>query len=177
MVLRPAALGLLGRAHELLDRARMIARVAPVAGERADHLTGRAGRAFEELGHERVAPRTVRAGQEVVRDVADQDMREGELLLAFDDRRGLAANQIAALELLEQACEVPVIGVHRAERAVPEDPPDDGGVEEECPLRAWQRVQAGGDEPADARRKRPRRGLVYGRGELLDEEGVALGDA
>ena len=38
VVLRPAALGLLGRADELFDGAVVVAGVAPVAGERADRL-------------------------------------------------------------------------------------------------------------------------------------------
>ena len=113
MVLRPAALGLLGGAHELVHRSLVVACVVPVARERADRLAGRTHRALEELGHARVAARAVCARQEVVGDVADQGVREGVLLLAFDDRRGLTANEVATLELLEQVRQVASSGSAR----------------------------------------------------------------
>src|SRR5581483_6824389 len=59
VVLRPAALGELGRAEQLLDRALVIARRAPVACHGADRLARAAGRPPEELCDQRVPARTV----------------------------------------------------------------------------------------------------------------------
>src|SRR4051794_7918237 len=69
VVLRPAALGLLGRPEKLLDRTITMACIAPMACDRGDRLTGPARRALEELSHERVPPGTVGARQEAVGDV------------------------------------------------------------------------------------------------------------
>ena len=102
VILRPAALRLRRGALELVDRAWMVARVAPVARDRADRLARHARRALEELGDQRVAPRALRARQQVVRDVADQDVRERELLLSLHDRAVFAPDQVSALELLQQ---------------------------------------------------------------------------
>ena len=72
MVLRPAALGELGRADELFDGAVVVTCGAPVAGESADRLARDAGRVADELCDQRVSSHAVRARQQVVGDVADQ---------------------------------------------------------------------------------------------------------
>jgi hypothetical protein len=77
-----------------------------------------------------MAPRAVRTRQELVRDVADEDVRERELLLPLDQRARLAPDQVSPFELLEDAIDLG-IGVESQERVVPEDLPDDGRVEED----------------------------------------------
>ena len=103
MVLCPAALGQRGRARQRLDRPAVVARVAPVTRLRADRLRRPAGRVLEELRDERMTPRAVSAGELLIGDIANQRVGEGELQLPFDDRRSLTPDQVATLELLEQA--------------------------------------------------------------------------
>ena len=76
-----------------------------------------------------MATRTVGARQELVGDVADQNVRERELLPVLDDRAGLTPDQIAALELVEDAVDVG-IGAEREQRVVPEHLPHDRSVQE-----------------------------------------------
>src|SRR4051812_15398022 len=80
LVLRPAALGLLGRADEVEDGTRGLAGLPPVACKRGGSLTELGRRLLEELGHTRVTDATLGARQQLVRDIADEHMLEAELL-------------------------------------------------------------------------------------------------
>ena len=102
VALRPAPLGELSCTHELLDRALVVAGADPVTGHGADRVARYSGRVAEELGDECVSLRAVGTRQEVVGDVADQNVRERELLLALDDRRGLAPDEIGRASCRER---------------------------------------------------------------------------
>src|SRR5258707_6148275 len=128
--------------------------------ERTDRLHRRACGTLEELRDERVASRSVCPRQEVVGDVADEDVSEGPLLLALDDRRRLSPDEIAELELYEDALDVRARRADGAQRAVPEDLADDRRVEEQRTLALRQGIEARGDDPADARRQDSGRRLL-----------------
>src|SRR4051794_11770219 len=151
VLLRPPALCLLRGTRQLGDRPLEVPGVAPVMRQRADRLVRRAGRPFEELRHRLVPPRTIRAREELVRDVADEHMGERPLLLVLDERARLSPDQVAPLELLEDVVEVG-LGGQGEQCAVPEDLADDGGIQEDRAVAGRQRVEASCDQAADARR-------------------------
>jgi hypothetical protein len=66
LILRPAALGLLGHLDEVTDRALTFARVPPVTGERGRGFSELGGRLLEELDA-RVALAAVGPREELVR--------------------------------------------------------------------------------------------------------------
>src|SRR5258707_104015 len=136
----------------------------------------RSSRSSSSVPQARRWRRSVRSRQEVVGDITDEDVSEGPLVLALDDRRRLSPDEIAELELFEDALDVSARRVDGAQRAVPEALADDRRVEEQRTLALWQGIEARGDDPADARRQGSGRRLLHRRCELLDEERVALGD-
>src|SRR5581483_6820890 len=114
------ALGLRRRLGELVDGAVELAGVSPVSRDRTERLARVAGRPFEELRHDGVPPGALRARNQLVRDVADQDMREPELRLVLENRRRLATDEIPPLERIEQLFEIVDLRVECAQRVEPE---------------------------------------------------------
>ena len=82
----------------MLDRAVVIAGLAPVVRKRLLGLRDLTGRLLEEASHYPVSLAPCRTWQRLVGDVAEQAVLEGELLVALDSRDGLAADEIARLE-------------------------------------------------------------------------------
>src|SRR5437868_1506727 len=72
-----------------------------VVRDHSSRLGRGSSRQAEARGGRLVTPRAVRARQQLVGNVADQHVRERELVLVLDDRARLAADQIATLELVE----------------------------------------------------------------------------
>jgi hypothetical protein len=97
-ILRPPVLGLLGCGDEVPEGLDRLAGVAPVAGERGACLADLGRRSLEEERELLVTFLPVLSRQEVVCDVPDQDVREGELVLSLDRGHGLAPDQIASFE-------------------------------------------------------------------------------
>ena len=151
VLLRPAALGLLGRRDEVVDRPLEVAGVAPVAGERAvASPTSPVGSSMNSAIGAWPA-RAAGARQQVVGDVADEHVLERRTAASpsmIDD--ALAADQVAPLERRRAAAEP--VGDRASitlERAAPEHLADDRRVEEERALLGRQRVEARGDDAAD----------------------------
>ena len=147
--------------------------------ERFVRLADVARRLLEERGDRGVALAALRARERLVRDVLDEPVLERELLVALDPGDRLAADEVALPRASRAACDRSRPLVDARERAPPEDAPDDGGVDSTVRSVGRQRVEAGGDDRADARRQLvTRRSVVCSAsdgGELLDEERVALG--
>ena len=102
------------------------------SGERAPPgLADLGRRLLDELGDVAVAVPAARAGLEVVRDVADQNVRERPLRVSLDPRNGVAADQVAPLERGER-----IRARQSGSRAIrsrapsQKTAPDDRGVEE-----------------------------------------------
>ena len=129
-----------------------------MARERRGRLAELGGRLLEELRHARVTVAALGARQQLVRDIADEDVLEAELLLAFDHRARLTQDQIAALERAEELRQ-PVRPAARdpLDRPAPEGLADDRGVEQQRPLGVGQRIEPCGDDAADRARERPSR--------------------
>ena len=97
-----------------------------------------------------------------VRDVADEDMAEGELGFARDRGAALPADELLALERVQVALESGgVTAAERGGRSEPEDLPDHRGVLQHGFLAGRQRVEPRGDDAVQ--------GLRYG------DLGVAAG--
>ena len=94
-----------------------------------------------------------RSRQRRVRDVADQCVLEPELLVSLIAGHRFTPDQVASFQRIEQRLQLVVVRTDVRERAVPEDPSDDGGVEEHRPFEGRDRIQPGRDDPADARRQ------------------------
>jgi len=73
-----------------------------VTAECRSGLAELGGRLLEELGNPGVPLAPLGARQELIGDVADQDVLETELLLALDDRAGVPDDQVTPLEGAEQ---------------------------------------------------------------------------
>ena len=178
LVLRPAELGLLAGADEVVDRAARLAGVAPVARERASPRRARRSSSSKNARPRACRSCAPRPRQQVVGDVADQDVLEAVLLLALDDRHSSRGGPGRGARARRAARRCRRLAGDPLERAAPEDLADNGGVEQQRPLGGGQRVEPGGDDPADRRRQRVARAVddsaIVG-GELLDEERVALG--
>ena len=122
VLLRPAALGLLGGRDEVLDSVLELAGTAPVAGERRAGLADLGRRLLDELRDVAVPLAAPGARLEVVRDVADEDVLERPLLVSLDPGDRVAADQVAPLERGERRAETVGIARDPLERAAPEEP-------------------------------------------------------
>src|SRR3954454_803035 len=80
-LLRPTLLRLAAGAEKKGERLRAVARVTPMTRERRAGLTEFRGLVLEKERALLVPLATALPRQQVVRDVADQHVREGELLL------------------------------------------------------------------------------------------------
>jgi len=78
---------------------------------------------------------------------------ETELLLPLVPGHRLAADQVSALQRIEQRRQAFVIRPDQDKRAVPEDAPGDGGREQDRTFGGGDRVEPGRDDPADAGRE------------------------
>src|SRR5207244_4290648 len=103
VILRPAALGLFARGHEIVERPDPVAGVAPVAGEGGARLPDLRCRLFEEARALLVPLLAACPRKEVVGHVADQHMFEHVLLVALDRRDALAADEVPPRERRAQA--------------------------------------------------------------------------
>src|SRR5688572_4095571 len=96
-LLGPAPASLLGRGHQVGERPLGLARLAPVVPQDRGRVAKIWRRFLQEPGHRLVALPPLGSGQGLIRHIADEDMLEGELLLASDAGDRSAPDQVASL--------------------------------------------------------------------------------
>src|SRR4051812_48510613 len=128
------------RRYEILASVLELAAPAPVAGERRSGLADLGCRRLDELGDVAMAPAPAGARLEVVRDVANEDVLERPLHVSLDPRNRVSVDQVAPLERGKDGAEAVGVARDALERALPEDPADDRGVEDDLPLLGRERV-------------------------------------
>src|SRR3989442_12836154 len=110
------------------DLAHEPARLFEVIRDDLDVLILRAGERGDPSGDPGVERGASRLGQLTIRDVPDQDVLEGVLVLGFDGRGRGGLDQVAALERLEIVVETLARLVQVRDRARPKDSAHDRGV-------------------------------------------------
>jgi hypothetical protein len=103
------------------------------------------------------------------------DRARGELGVVGHLARRVPADQISRLEDVQRLVEV-VDSTHRLERASPERLPDHRCSEQSRTRSSRHRVDAGGDRRLDRHRQLVGVHARNRRGQLLEKEGIALGD-
>ena len=98
--------------------------------EQRHHLvTPLACTAFDERAHLEVLARPHRLRQHRVGDLTDQDVLEGELLLACESRAFDRHDDVLLAQRLQRRVQVAALGAgHGSERTLPEDLSENGSV-------------------------------------------------
>src|SRR5579884_3641833 len=174
-LVRPRAAGRVGGREEVRDRAGGLAGLPPVVGEDRGQRLGGAERLLDVSGDRGVPLPPDGAGHGCVCDVADEDVPERELRVAGELARGIAADEVARLQLRQRAVDVADLA-GRLQHVAPERAADDRCAEERFARLGRQRVDARRDRLAD-RDRQPAARLDLGQGgrELLEEQRVAAG--
>ena len=141
----------------MLDCVPELTRAAPVTSERRTGLADLGRRLFDELGDMPVSLAPARARLKIVGNVANEDVFERPLHVSFDPRHRVTVDEITPLESRERLPETIGVASDPHERALPEDPAADAGVQDYLALVGRQGVQASGYEPSDRRRQGFRR--------------------
>ncbi len=174
---RELLVGKLRRLDQVRKRPVRLAGLEPVVGDDPGQVPGPVARdVFDVAGDGSMALLAIRAWEGRVRDLADQDVLEGVLRLALDLTRRFPPDQVPRFEGDERIVHARQVA-ERVQHARPEVLAHDGSREERGARIGGKRIDARGDRSSHRRRQ-----LVGGTsieqrgGELLDEQGVPLGD-